>query len=343
MAYIELTKNKIVKDYGMPFFVAELNTSHFGNMDIARKMIFEAKKAGCDCVKFQSWSEDSLYTKEYYKENPIAKRFLKKFSLSATELSDLVLYCKDIGIRFASTPYSRSEVDFLLKEPDVPFIKVASMDLNNHPFLEYIGSSAKPIVLSTGMGLINEVEQAVEVLENAGASKICILHCVAVYPPETDTLQLNNILGLRDKFKSYPIGYSDHSIGIEMACAAVELGACLIEKHFTLDKSKLGMDNQMATEPEEMLNLVNSCRNIHSALGTHDRNLSTVEYEQRIKMRRSVVAARSLRMGDLITHKDLDLKRPGIGISPVNMKSLIGKRVKRDIGFDEIIHMSDII
>jgi sialic acid synthase SpsE len=343
MAYIELSKNEILKDYGMPFFVAELNTSHFGDMDIARKMIFEAKKAGCDCVKFQSWSEDSLYTKDYYKENPIAKRFFKKFSLSPTELSNLIRYCKNIGIRFASTPYSKSEVDILAEESEVPFIKVASMDLNNHPFLEYIGSSGKPVVLSTGMGSIDEVEQAVELLENSGASKICILHCVAVYPPEIETLQLNNILGLRKKFDKHPIGYSDHSIGVEMACAAVTLGACLIEKHFTLDKSKLGMDNQMATEPAEMKNLIESCKNIYAALGSQDRMLSNSELDQRKKMRRSIVSARAIKKGDVITRNDVDFKRPGIGISPADIKSLIGKRAAKNFEFDEIILRDDII
>jgi sialic acid synthase SpsE len=343
MAFIQISKERSIKDYGEPYFVAELNTSHFGNIQTAKNMIDQAKIAGCDCVKFQSWSESSLYTKDYYKENPIAKRFFKKFSLSAKELLELVAYCQNVGISFASTPYSKSEVDFLVENCDVPFIKIASMDLNNLPLLEFIGSASKPIVLSTGMGTIDEVKRAVEVLNNAGTYDICILHCVAVYPPKIEMLQLNNILGLRKSFSNYPIGYSDHSIGIEMACAAVALGASLIEKHFTLDKTKLGMDNQMATEPDEMKNLIKSCKNIYSALGSQDRKLSKIEYDQRVKMRRSIVSSRVIKMGDFITRKDLDLKRPGTGISPVEIESLIGRRVAKDIEIDEIIKMDDLV
>ena len=138
MAFIQISKERSIKDYGEPYFVAELNTSHFGNIQTAKNMIDQAKIAGCDCVKFQSWSESSLYTKDYYKENPIAKRFFKKFSLSAKELLELVAYCQNVGISFASTPYSKSEVDFLVENCDVPFIKIASMDLNNLPHIYFL-------------------------------------------------------------------------------------------------------------------------------------------------------------------------------------------------------------
>jgi sialic acid synthase SpsE len=343
MASIRLKNNILLSDYGLPFFVAELNTSHFGNLSIARDMILEAKNSGCDCVKFQSWSEESLYSKGFYKDNPIAKRMFKKFSLNTEELNELVEYCRQVDIGFASTPYSHAEVDFLVDKCDVPFIKVASMDLNNHPFLEHIGSAGKPVVLSTGMGSIEEVDSAIKVLEDAGCKEICILHCVAVYPPKNETLQLNNILGLRARFPDYPIGYSDHSIGVEMAGAATALGACLIEKHFTLDKYRLGMDNAMAIEPSEMTQLVNSCKNIHGALGSQERVLSKPELEQKIKMRRSVVSTRPIKKGNIISMDDLDAKRPGSGISPVNLKSLIGKTAQRDINGDELILNDDVI
>lgn len=342
MASIKLADNRIISDFGQPYFVAELNTSHFGDLSIARNMILEAKQSGCDCVKFQSWSEDSLYSRDFYKENPIAKRLFKKFSLSPNELNELVSYCKEVNIRFASTPYSKEEVNFLAEKCDVPFIKVASMDLNNHPFLKHIGSVQKPVVLSTGMGTMDEIEQAVSVLEGSGCYDICILHCVAVYPPEIKTLQLNNIKGLRSKFENYPIGYSDHSLGLEMACASVALGACLIEKHFTLDKARLGMDNQMATEPVEMAQLVTSCKNIHAALGSTERVLSGAELDQKTKMRRSIVSARVLKKGETISYADLDLKRPGTGISPINLDSIVGKQLKRDLDADEILFPEDI-
>ena len=180
-------------------------------------------------------------------------------------------------------------------------------------------------------------------MEDAGCKEICILHCVAVYPPKNETLQLNNILGLRARFPNYPIGYSDHSIGVEMAGAATALGACLIEKHFTLDKYRLGMDNAMAIEPSEMTQLVNSCKNIHGALGSQERVLSKPELEQKIKMRRSVVSTRPIKKGNIISMDDLDAKRPGSGISPVNLKSLIGKTAQRDINGDELILNDDVI
>ena len=143
MASIKLKEDRSLSDYGLPYFVAELNTSHFGNLDVAKEMILEAKSSGCDCVKFQSWTENTLNSKHFYQENPVAKRLFKKFSLSSEELLDLVSYCEKVGIDFASTPYSKEEVDFLVDKANVPFIKVASMDLNNIPFLEYIGSTNK--------------------------------------------------------------------------------------------------------------------------------------------------------------------------------------------------------
>ena len=256
MATIRLHDSTVLSDFNRPYIVAEINTSHFGNMGIAKEMIDQAKKAGCDCVKFQSWSAKSLYSKSYYDENPIAKRFVKKFAFSDAELIEVSEYSKKSGIAFSSTPYSRVEVDFLLEKCNVPYIKVASMDLNNYPYLDYIARSGTPIVLSTGMGELEEIQKAVETIEKTGNKNICILHCISIYPPEMSTIRLNNILGLRENFPDYSIGFSDHSIGTEMASAAVALGACMIEKHFTLDKTKIGMDNQMASEPEEMALLV---------------------------------------------------------------------------------------
>jgi sialic acid synthase SpsE len=192
------------------------------------------------------------------------------------------------------------------------------------------------------MGTMDEIEQAVSILEGSGCYDICILHCVAVYPPEIETLQLNNIKGLRSKFENYPIGYSDHSIGVEMACASVALGACLIEKHFTLDKARLGMDNQMATEPVEMAQLVKSSNNIHAALGSTERVLSGAELDQKTKMRRSIVSARALKKGDWISYTDLDVKRPGTGISPINLDSVIGSQLNRDLDIDEMLYPEDL-
>ena len=342
MTTIELSDSTILGDFHKPYIVAEINTSHFGNMETAKEMIVQAKEAGCDCVKFQSWSAETLYSKTYYDENPIAKRFIKKFAFSEVELAEVAEYSKKTGIAFSSTPYSRSEVDFLLEKCNVPYIKVASMDLNNYPFLDYIARTGTPIVLSTGMGELEEIKKAVETIEKIGNKNICILHCISIYPSETSTIRLNNILGLRENFPDYPIGFSDHSLGTEIASAAVALGACMIEKHLTLDRTKIGMDNQMAIEPEEMVLLVRNCHNVQIALGDTRRIVFPAEMEQRKKIRRSIVAVNDLKAGTKLTVEDLDFKRPGTGLPPDKINELVGKILLRDIEGDTLIMEADI-
>ena len=341
MAKIRFNDGYIVEDFGKPYIVAEMNTSHFGKIEVAKKMIDEAKDAGCHCVKFQSWTQETLYSQNYYDENPIAKRFVKGFSFDESILKELSNYCKSVGISFSSTPYSKKEVDFLI-ECDVPFIKIASMDLNNHLFLEYIAKKEVPIVLSTGMGDIEEIEKAVEVIEKAGNKDLCILHCISIYPPELDTINLNNILGLRKLFPNYPIGFSDHSLGIEIPISSIALGSSLIEKHFTLDKSKIGMDNQIATEPEEMKQMINSCNNVYLSLGTKDKTVSEDELVKRLEMRRSIVASRDLEKNTIIKLEDLSFKRPGTGIPPDRVSEIVGKRLLTNIEADYIIKINDL-
>ena len=342
MGTIQLRNSTILGDYIKPYIVAEVNTSHFGNINTAKKMIDEAKKAGCDCVKFQSWTTDTLYSKTYYDANPIAKRFVKEFSFDRKELTEMVNYCKKIEIDFASTPYSQSEVDFLIGKGNVPYIKVASMDINNYDFLSYIASTGVPIVLSTGMSEIGEVQKAVDIIEKAGNNNICLLHCISIYPPEISTIRLNNILGLRDEFPDYPIGFSDHSLGLEIPSAAVTLGACMIEKHFTLDKSKIGMDNQMALEPDEMCQMVTNCHNVQKALGSKERIVMQAEMDQRKQMRRSITVMKDLKAGHKLHKNDLDVKRPGTGLSPDKLNEIIGKTIAVDVRMDTLILREDI-
>lgn len=337
MAESILNDGTELSDFGMPYIVAELNTSHNGDIETAKKMIDEAKKTGCSCVKFQSWSKESLYSKTYYDQNRVAGRIVGKFAMSEAQLMDMALYCRECGISFSSTPYCRKEVDFLVEKCDAAFVKVASMELNNYPFLDYIARTGAPMVLATGMGSMDEIKKAVETIKNAGNTSLCILHCISIYPPELGTIRLKNILGLRQAFPDCPIGFSDHSIGIEVPVAAVALGAALIEKHFTLDKTKIGMDNQMATEPEEMARLVQSCQNVQMALGGNERMVSEAELAQRQKMRRSIIAARDLKAGSVIQEGDLDAKRPGTGLSPENIKNLIGRTLKMDVEKDTLL------
>ena len=337
MAKCVLRNQVTISETDKPYFVAEMNTSHFGNIETAKKMIDTAKEIGCDCVKFQSFSAQTLYSKSFYAENRFAQRLVQRYSLSFEEQKTLAEYCASRGIAFASTPYSRDEVDFLINECNVPFIKVASMDLNNYPYLEYIAKTGVPIILATGMSEIEEIEKAVETIAATGNNNVCLLHCISIYPPKLSTIHLNNIIGLKKKFPQYPIGFSDHSLGTEMDSAAIALGAYLIEKHFTLDKTKIGMDNEMALEPEEYGNMIRQCLNVHVALGSEERVVSEAELNQRLKMRRSVVATRDLKAGDIITEGDLDVKRPGTGMPPEMMTKLIGTVVKEDVECDTLL------
>lgn len=339
---MKLRSGRVIGEAEQPFVIAEVNTSHFGDLNIARDMVLKAKEAGCDCVKFQSWSEESLYSRSFYDDNPIARRFVKKFSFAEAQLAEIASFSRSRGIEFSSTPYSRKEVDFLVHGCAVPFVKVASMELNNYDYLDYIGRTGVPIVLSTGMGDIEEIRKAVKTIENTGNEEICILHCVSIYPPDISSMRLKNIVGLREEFPRHPIGFSDHSLGTEMATAAVALGACVIEKHLTLDSKKIGMDNQMAAEPADMARLVRHCHNVHLALGDSRRIVSQSELDQRQKMRRSIIAARDLTAGTRLTLEDLDFKRPGNGIPPDRARDIVGKTLLRDVEADRLIGESDL-
>jgi N-acetylneuraminate synthase len=342
MSSITLRNGRRIADYGIPYFIAELNTSHFGDMSIARSMIEKAKDCGCDCVKFQSWSAETLYCSSHYKENAIAKRIVTKFSLGEPQLRELAGYCGEVGIDFSSTPYSREEAVFLVNSCQAPFLKIASMELNNIPYLEFLGSLGVPVILSTGMGTLEEIIRAVRALEKAGNTNIVILHCVSVYPVEDKDTRLLNILGLRVEFPNYPIGYSDHSIGLEIPAAAVALGSCVIEKHFTLDSSRIGMDNQMAMEPAGMKQMISACKKVQAALGGPERILLEAEKAQIPKMRRSLVTTRALEAGHVLSAEDVDAKRPGTGLEPYHIHQVVGKRLTRSIGADELLSPSDL-
>ncbi len=341
--FIKLNDNRKIGDLFKPYFVAELNTSHFGNISVAKKMILKAKESGCDCVKLQSWKSDTLYSKEFFNKNPISKKFFDKYSLGNRQLKELSVYAKKIGISFSSTPYSEEEVNFLVKECKPAFIKIASMDLNNFTFLKFIAKKKVPIILSTGMGTIDEIESAIKLIISNGQKNICILHCVSLYPLNHKIANLKNIIMLRKKFKNIPIGYSDHSIGNTLAISSVALGACVIEKHFTLDNKKIGFDNNMATEPKDIKMMTSECLVAFDSLGKEKRFLSKQEFDQRKKMRRSIFVHQSLKKNEKITLEKILLRRPGEGIPPNRVKDILGKRVKKNINKNSLLKMSDII
>ncbi len=338
MSVIRLRNGREIGDYLKPYIVAELNTSHFGDTEIARDMIRQAKAAGCDCVKFQSWSSDTLYCEGYYKDNAIAKRFVKKFALDTPALQALSRFAAEQQIDFASTPYSIEEARSLVEHCNVPFIKIASMELDNLPYLTALGNLGVPLVLSTGMGSSAEIIRAVHTIQATGNQQLVILHCTSVYPSAPEIIRLQNIAGLRTEFPQYPIGYSDHSIGVEIPAASVALGACLIEKHFTLDSKRIGMDNQMATEPAEMQAMVRACHNVHAAMGGAARLLSPHEREQIPKMRRSMVSTKDLPVGTVLAPEHIEFKRPGTGVSPADHEQYIGCTVSVAIERGSVIY-----
>ncbi len=339
---IKLGKKTFIGKNFPPYFVAELNTSHFGDLNLAKKMIISAKQSGANCIKLQSWTPDSINSGEYYKKNPITRKFFEKYSLTKNSLKKLSIFCKKNRIDFSSTPYSKEEVNFLINECDVAFIKIASMDLNNSEYLKFIASKKKPIILSTGMGSINEIRTAVKILSKNSKKKFCLLHCVSLYPTPIKNLNLRNISGLIEEFPNIPIGFSDHTIGPEFAAASIALGASVIEKHFTLDKNKIGMDNQMSSEPDEFKNLVTYCKNIYYSLGQKKRRVSKIEFNQRLTMRRSLILKKDLKKGHKLTINDISLKRPGTGIAADKLKRIIGKKINKNLNAESILNYKDI-
>ena len=336
-----LNNNREISNKCVPYFIAEVNTSHFGDIEKAKKLIDAVKKAGADCVKFQSWSTDSLYSNDFYKENPMAKRFVKKFSLDENEQEILAEYCKSVNIDFASTPYSIKEANFLINKCKVPFIKVASMDINNYPYLRYLAKTGSAIIISSGMANFDEITKAIKLLESEGAKNVILLHCISIYPAAPGLINLNHIRFLKESFPNITIGYSDHTLGIEIGVASVAMGACVIEKHFTLDSSVIGMDNQMATEPDEMKRMIYACNRVYESLGGPDRELGQEEREQAIRMRRSMVARNDLEPGQVLAEDMVEFKRPGSGIAPSSGPLFFGRKVTRSLRAGELLNNSD--
>lgn len=348
-----MINNYAIKNYGEPYIIAELGSNHNGDMKLAKQLILKAKEAGCHCVKFQSWSKETIFSKKVYEDNYFLaddyrnrtdytlEQIVEEFSISEQELYSMKAFCDEIDIDFASTPFSKKEVDFLVDVCKSPFIKVASMDLNNYDFLDYIARKNMPIILSTGLSELHEIDRAISTIERTGNNKIIILHCVSVYPPDMCDVNLRNIEMLRITYPEYPIGFSDHTLGITIPLAAVALGACVIEKHFTLDKNMFGWDHKVSADFNEMKAIVEGARDINIALGSTRRIVGRKEMNQREAFRRSIVAARDIPQGKIIERNDLDIKRPGTGIEPQYIDMLIGKVAKRNIGYDELIKMED--
>ncbi len=334
----------------LPFIIAEIGSNHNGDMRLCKKLIDSAKKCGADAVKFQSWSKTSLISRAEYNRNTCysdkkkhfgsLEEMVEKYQLTPEQHYDVKKYCDKKGITFLSSGFSEEEID-LLDSLDVPVFKIASMDINHLPLLRFIANKHKPVILSTGMATLGEIEQAVQVLRNGGAGPIALLHCISIYPPDYNTIHLRNMHMLQQSF-SVPVGFSDHTIGTAISLAAISLGACIIEKHFTINKNLEGWDHAISADPVELETIVREGKNIYHALGKTTRSVTNAEMQKRKTFRRSIVMRRAMTEGEIITINDIDFKRPGTGIAPDEIDYVIGRKLTVGLDIDDLIRWQDL-
>ncbi len=327
--------------------IAEAGVNHNGSMVMAKQLIDAAAVAGVDYVKFQTFKAEKLVTKgakqaEYQQRN--AKddsqyAMLKKLELSEAQHEELIAYCKEKGVKFLSTAFDMESVEYL-HSLHLGLWKIPSGEITNYPYLKKIAQYGEPVILSTGMCEIEDVQNAVEVLCKYGLKKeqITVLHCNTEYPTLMQDVNLKAMLQLRDEF-GIKVGYSDHTKGIEVPIAAVALGADVIEKHFTLDRTLPGPDHKASLEPNELKAMVDAIRNIEQALGDGKKHVSESERKNIVIARKSIVAARDIKQGETLTEENLCVKRPGNGISPMRWEEVMGTCAKRDFKADELLEL----
>ncbi len=314
------------------FIIAEAGINHNGDLGIAKNLAEAAKSCGADCIKFQTFTVGDLVvpcapSAEYQKTSKAAKSqlaMLKGLELSRDEFSQLAEYCKKKKIMFLSSPFDSGSAHFL-NNLGVPAFKIGSGELTNTPFLSEVASFKRPVILSTGMAFIWEVKEAVKAIFSAGNKDVILLHCVSSYPAEYDQVNLKAINTLADEF-GLLAGYSDHTMGIEISVAAVSMGACVIEKHFTLDRGLAGPDHKVSLEPHEFKNMVTAIRNTQKAIGNGIKRPQKAELEIMRVARKSIVAACNIPKGAILKHDMFAAKRPGTGIKPALLGKLINKK-----------------
>lgn len=341
--------NKLIGKGRPCFIIAEAGVNHNGDVNLAKKLIDVAKEAGADAVKFQTFKAEEVVTKTAEKAayQKIATGteesqfdMIKKLELSPEGFRELSGYAKEKGILFLSTPAAKESVDFL-DEIGVPAFKVGSGDVTNLPLLRYISQKQKPVILSTGMSTLDEIEEALKIIQHEGVEEIILLHCVSSYPVKVEDTNLRAMETLRDAFK-LPIGLSDHSMGITIPIAAVALGACVIEKHFTLDKSLPGPDHRASLEPDELKHMIRAIRDVEKAMGSGIKIPTAKEEENKKVVRRSLVARVDIPKGAIITEEMLDFKRPGLGIEAKHIERVVGAKAKAGFRKDAIITWNKI-
>ncbi|SHE63235.1 N-acetylneuraminate synthase [Caldanaerobius fijiensis DSM 17918] len=338
--------DRIIGDNSPAFIIAEAGVNHSGSVELAKKMIDAAVEAGADAIKFQIFKAENLVIKsaekaEYQKrttgENESQYDMLKKLELTYDQHIELMKYCQQKRIIYLSTPFDFESAD-VLDKCDVAAYKIGSGDITNLPLIEYIARRNKPMIISTGMADLGEIEDAIDIIRKTGNEKIILLHCVSNYPADYRDVNLNAMLTLKNAFK-FPVGYSDHTLGIEIPIAAVALGAKVIEKHFTLDRNLPGPDHKASLEPFELKQMIKSIRNVECSMGDGIKKCTYVEENARKVARKSLVAACDIRRGMVIEKEMLTVKRPGTGIPPKDIGYIVGRKAKIDILKDTLINL----
>lgn len=325
--------------------IAEAGVNHNGSVPLAKEMIRRAADCGADVIKFQTFEPKALVTrsarKAAYQEQATGGSegqlaMLQKLQLPREAYPELIEECGKCGIEFLSTPFDLSSIR-LLEELKIKCWKVPSGEITNLPYLEAVAQTGKPIILSTGMAELCEVERALEILRTGGAP-ITLLHCTTEYPAPFEEVNLRAMRTLHEYF-SLPVGYSDHTKGIEIPIAAAALGAVILEKHFTLDQTMPGPDHRASLEPKGLQAMVKAVRHIGAALGNGDKQPMPSEVKNRQAARKSIVAARPIAAGEPFTEQNLTVKRPGTGLSPMRWHEILGKTAKRSFEEDELIEL----
>lgn len=331
------------------FIIAEAGVNHNGDMAIARALIDAAKDAGADAIKFQSFKSSLSIAKTAVKAeyqnlstDPSESQLemVQKLELSEENHLELLSHCKKVGIKFFSTAFDKPSIDLLEKLNVADIVKIPSGEITNIPYIRYLCRKKKKIYLSTGMSTLGDIEIAIEAIERLGTPRdmITVLHCTTEYPTPMGDVNLLAMVNI-GKALGVKVGYSDHTQGIEVPIAAVALGATVIEKHFTLDRNLPGPDHLASLEPFELKEMVKSVRNIEKALGDGIKRPSPSELKNKSIIRKSIVAARSIKSGELFSEENLIAKRPGTGISPLLWDTLIGQPSPRDFSEDELIEL----
>lgn len=330
--------------------IAEAGVNHNGSIETAKQLVDVAALAGADYIKFQTFKADKLVGKDvkkadYQKQNVSDNddsqySMLKKLELSESMHLELVEYCKTAGIKFLSTAFDLESVDFL-DSLNVGLFKIPSGEITNKPYLKHIAAKRKPVIISTGMATMEEIEQALEVLTTGGIEKqnITVLHCTTEYPTPMKNVNLGAMLDIQKKL-GVTVGYSDHTLGIEIPVAAVALGAKVIEKHITLGKNLPGPDHKASLEPDDLKRMVSAIRNVELAMtGTGKKEPGVDELKNRAVVRKSIVAAHNIEKGEVFSLENITVKRPGTGISPMLWDDVIGKKAKRSFKKDELLEL----